>query len=119
MGRRFLILSVLFGFTHLMASFFLFAALFTASMDRFDNGGDSAEWEGASQQALAILTFPAVLVFWYSPSHLPALVQNGLFIINSLLWGCAASWIVRQLYRQDAQLDNRRKPMSKLGKLDE
>lgn len=100
MRRQFLILAVLFSAAHLIVSFFLFAALFAAGMERFDHGGDPAPWERPADEAFAILTFPASLVYQHSPWRLTALFQNGLFILNSLLWGCAASWTVRLICRQ-------------------
>ena len=93
MRRKLLVIASTIAFTHLVVSFTLFAALFSAGMDRFDRGGEPAFWERPTEVLLGVLSFPIVLAVWISPARFPALIQNMVVLVNSALWGFGIAWI--------------------------
>lgn len=94
MRKQFVILGVILSLAHLGVSFVLFAALFSAGMHRFDHGGDPGSWERPAEIVLAVLSSPTVSPVVYFGLHTPALVQNALVLLNSLLWGFGIAWLM-------------------------
>ncbi len=96
LGNRYVwILGIAFSFAHLMISAILFISLYSAELDRFDNGGKTGGWERPAQLVLSVLSFPLTVVLWRGPPfiHVP------IVLLNSSLWGFGVAWLVRLCLR--------------------
>jgi hypothetical protein len=97
MRRRFKVLWFAASLAHLLACAALFCALFSAGMDRFDNGGPPAAWETPARWILGLLAFPVVFGMISMPVRFPAIVQWVGTLANSGLWGFGIAWLVDRL----------------------
>lgn len=78
---------------HFIATLTLLFASFRG--DRFDRGIPRSLVEEIQAGVFALLTFPLInspIAHLHPP--LPVVVDYGVFILNSLIWGMAIVWIV-------------------------
>ena len=85
---------VIFSFIHLGVSIAFFIISFSAGMDEFDGNGEITIFEEISQQITVILMSPMYLLWdsWAS-KHIHDVIENLLFILNSVIWGVAIEYL--------------------------
>ena len=86
--------SVIFSLIHLGVLIAFFVVSFSAGMDKFDGKGEITTFEEISQKITVILMSPMYLLWnsWAS-KHIHDIIENLLFIINSVLWGVAIEYL--------------------------
>jgi|SRR6185312_14484626 len=108
MSRR---ITLVIAILHLVVSVALTATTYALSMDRFDADAPPTPAERIIEVCLQVLCFPIVRWAMASRVRFPGLIGYLPFIVNSLLWATAISWIYRVIWhpKPDAglQLDNR------------
>lgn len=85
---------VIFSFIHLGVLIAFFIVSFSAGMDEFDGKGEITTFEEISHKITIILMSPMYLL-WNSlaSKHIHDVIENLLFIINSVLWGVAIEYL--------------------------
>ncbi len=97
MSRRSVIL--LLATLHLVATVALTLATINLRMDRFDTGAPPMRTERTIEACGQVLRFPIVMAAFASKLRFPGLTGYLPFILNSLLWGVAASGLFLGLRR--------------------
>jgi hypothetical protein len=71
-----------------------FVVSFSAGMDEFDGKREITTFEEISQKITVILMSPMYLLWnsWAS-KHIHDVIENLLFILNSVLWGVAIEYL--------------------------
>ena len=85
---------LIFSFIHLGVLIAFFIVCFSAGMDEFDGKGEITIFEEISQKITVILMSPMYLLWnsWAS-KHIHDVIENILFILNSVLWGAAVEYL--------------------------
>ena len=88
--KRILIFSVI----HLAVLIAFFIVSFSAGMDELDEKGEITIFETISQKLTVILMSPMYLLWnsWAS-QHIHNVIENVLFILNSVVWGVAIEYL--------------------------
>lgn len=83
-----------FSAIHLAILFIFFVISFSAGMNEFDGKGEMTAFEEMAQKVTVVLMSPLYLVWnsWAS-KHIHNLIENLLFIANSVLWGIAVEYL--------------------------
>lgn len=89
--------AVIFAFAHLFIICALFFVLLVIGISRFDHGGQPTSLEQIATGLLAMLSAPIVALAYFSPIRIPVLIQFGLLLINSALWGFGLSAFLTRL----------------------
>jgi len=84
----------IFSFIHFGVLIAFFIISFSAGMDEFDGKGETTGFEKISQKITLVLMSPIYLLWnsWAS-KHIHDVIENLLFILNSVLWGAAAEYL--------------------------
>jgi len=89
-------LALVFSCVHLFAIFVLFVVLCGPLMEgtiwRAIFGGTKPFAERLTEGIMLVLCFPLVDVFGWMP--LPGIVEVAIVVLNSVLWGSCAAWLV-------------------------
>jgi hypothetical protein len=85
---------VIFSFIHLGALIAFFIVSYSAGMDKIDAKGEITIFQKLSQIITVILMSPMYLLWstWAS-KHIHDVIENILFIMNSVLWGVAIEYL--------------------------
>ena len=103
MTRRSVKLVAAFTCIHAVLAIACLLYSFSASMDRFDNGGNEGILEVITAKLAQILVLPASLVWtrWAS-ERLPNVIEWLTFAANSVVWGMVATLLLAIVTRRTA-----------------
>lgn len=85
---------LLFSFIHLGILTIFFIISFSAGMDEFDGIGEITTFEEILAKITVILMLP-IYFMWnsWACKHIHDVIENLLFIINSVLWGITIEYL--------------------------
>jgi hypothetical protein len=95
---------VIFSLIHLGVLIAFFIVSFSAGMDEVDGKREITTFEKISQKITVILMSPMYLLWnsWAS-KHIHDVIENLLFILNSVLWGVAIEYLYSKYkYKQSS-----------------
>ena len=87
-----------FSFIHFAILVAFFVISFSAGMDEFDGKDEMSAFEEIAQMVTVVLMSPLYLLWnsWAS-KHIHNLVENILFITNSVVWGFAIEYLYSKI----------------------
>jgi hypothetical protein len=92
------VLTLVFSCVHLFVIFVLFVVLCGPLMEgtiwRAIFGGTKPFAERLAEGIMLVLCFPLVDVFCWMHLSLPGIVDVAIVVLNSVLWGSCAAWLI-------------------------
>jgi hypothetical protein len=85
---------------HFFLLFISIAFSLSATMNRFDNGGDVTTLEKFVDVLTEILQIPLVILVMKFHIPIPGFLSWPLYLGNSLLWGLGFYWVIKKFVKK-------------------